>query len=63
MVDTRNNRIQKFSSDGTFIRKWGSTGCGTDEFLIPHDITIDSLDNVYISDSGNVHFKSKVKCP
>lgn len=36
---------------------WGSLGCKNDQFLIPHDITIDPEGNIYVSDSGNVHFR------
>lgn len=35
----------------------GSLGCKNDQFLIPHDITIDPEGNIYVSDSGNVHFR------
>jgi DNA-binding beta-propeller fold protein YncE len=42
--------------------KWGSLGCGDNQFLIPHDTAIDSKGYIYVSDSGNVHFREKVKC-
>ena len=32
VVDSGNNRIQKFSSDGAFITKWGSHGSGNGQF-------------------------------
>lgn len=62
MSDSLNYRIKKLSSDGTFIRQWGSEGCGQDQFLIPHDIAVDSSNNVYVTDSGNVHFMADVTC-
>jgi tripartite motif-containing protein 71 len=31
--DSGNNRIQKFSSDGTFITKWGSRGSSNGQFI------------------------------
>ena len=37
-----NNRIQKFASDGTFIKMWGKTGTGPGEFLDPHALAMDS---------------------
>jgi sugar lactone lactonase YvrE len=61
-VDTRNVRIQKFDSNGNFITMWGSLGCNDNQFLIPHDITLDPNGNIYISDSGNVHFRSNYEC-
>jgi DNA-binding beta-propeller fold protein YncE len=55
-------RIQKFNSNGDFVTKWGSLGCGDDQFLIPHDIAMDSSGNIYVSDSGNVHFRASKTC-
>jgi tripartite motif-containing protein 71 len=63
VVDTQNERIQKFDSDGSFITKWGTEGTGDGQFFwLPHDIAIDSSDNVYVADSGNVHGKKKDMC-
>ena len=52
VADSGNSRIQKFTSDGTFIREWGSggTGTGDGEFYEPTEIAIDSSGNVYVSD-------------
>jgi hypothetical protein len=36
IADQFNFRIQKFTSDGTFITKWGSEGEGDGQFLHPH---------------------------
>ncbi|MFL6455223.1 MAG: 6-bladed beta-propeller, partial [Nitrososphaeraceae archaeon] len=53
-----NNRIQVFSDNGTFIRKWGTGGSGPGQFLHPEGITVDTSGNnnnntVYVADSGN----------
>ncbi|MDO8727668.1 MAG: hypothetical protein Q7J35_16510 [Candidatus Methanoperedens sp.] len=48
-----NNRIQKFSSDGTFLTQWGSAGTGVSQFSNPLGIAVDSSGNVYVADSGN----------
>jgi hypothetical protein len=40
----------------------GSLGCKDNQFLVPHDITIDKDNNSYVSDSGNVHFREKYVC-
>jgi tripartite motif-containing protein 71 len=52
--------IKKFDSDGNFITSWGSEGTGDNQFWLPHDIAIDSSDNVYVVDSGNVHEKKNI---
>jgi len=49
--------IKKFDSNGKSITSWGSEGYGDGQFWLPHDIAIDSSDNVYVSDSGNMHEK------
>jgi sugar lactone lactonase YvrE len=54
--------VYKFDSNGDFITMCGSRGCKDNQFLIPHDITIDPKGNIYVSDSGNVHFREKQLC-
>jgi streptogramin lyase len=47
------DRIQKFDSNGTFIKEWGTTGEGNGEFNHPTAITVDYLGNVYVADTNN----------
>ena len=52
-----NNRIVKFSSDGTFLFDIGG-GVGSESkeaarFSDPHDIKMDSQGRVYVADRGN----------
>lgn len=57
--DTENSRIQKFSSSGEFIRKWGTTGTGDGQFTHLHGIAVDKVRGyVYVNDddSGNKHY-------
>jgi tripartite motif-containing protein 71 len=53
VVDTKNNRIQVFSPNGEFIKKWGSLGSGDGQFNSPEGIAIDGAGNVYVTDTGN----------
>jgi DNA-binding beta-propeller fold protein YncE len=53
VADSGNNRIQKFTSDGIFIAKWGSVGSGDGQFYDPSGIAVDGYGNVYVADSGN----------
>jgi tripartite motif-containing protein 71 len=50
IADQNNDRIQKFSKDGTFITAWGEQGEGNGQFLHTHGIDLDSEGNVYVSD-------------
>jgi DNA-binding beta-propeller fold protein YncE len=64
-ADDTNNRIAKFSSDGTFIKEWGQTGYGPGEFRTlegdhlatwtqfgrPSGIFFDDNDQIYVADS------------
>ena len=52
VTDTANDRIQKFTSNGTFLMQWGTFGNKTGEFLLPLGIDIDSLNNLYIVDQA-----------
>jgi len=53
VADTDNSRIQKFSSDGTFLVTWGSEGSENGQFLKPYGIAVDGNGNVYVADTGN----------
>jgi DNA-binding beta-propeller fold protein YncE len=54
VADTRNNRIQKFDSNGTFITKWGNTGSEDGQFVKPFGLAVDSSgNNVYVADTSN----------
>ncbi|PYE61986.1 NHL repeat-containing protein, partial [Aneurinibacillus soli] len=53
VVDTNNNRIQKFDSSGTYVTQWGSDGSGDGQFSYPQGIAVDSSGNVYVVDSNN----------
>ena len=48
-----NNRVMKYSSDGTFIKSWGKTGYGPGEFHNLHAIAIDSRGRIFIADRSN----------
>src|ERR671924_648670 len=53
VVDTGNNRIQKFSANGSFIGKFGSFGTNDASFDAPEGIAVDRRGNVYVVDTGN----------
>jgi sugar lactone lactonase YvrE len=61
VADTWNYRITHMTADGTVLQQWGqnySVGFGaeatpTDGFWGPRDVALDSLGQVYVSDTGN----------
>jgi tripartite motif-containing protein 71 len=48
--DTGNDRIQKFSNTGNFIRKWGTSGSGNSQFGEIEGVAVDSSGNVFVAD-------------
>ncbi len=52
-TDAENFNVQKFTSDGQFITKWGSEGTADGQFGGLESLDIDSEGNVYVADSGN----------
>ncbi|HSU89774.1 MAG TPA: peptidyl-alpha-hydroxyglycine alpha-amidating lyase family protein [Terriglobia bacterium] len=48
-----NQRIQKFSKDGKFIKAWGKEGSGHGEFNNPHTIAMDSRGRLFVGDRSN----------
>jgi DNA-binding beta-propeller fold protein YncE len=55
VADTGNHRVQKFDSEGNFIRKWGTRGTGPAEFTEPKRICVDANGDVYVGDFHGVH--------
>ncbi len=56
VVDGGNFRVQVFTLDGKFVRKFGSIGRRSGQFARPKGITVDRWGNVYVVDAafGNV---------
>ena len=55
VVQSANDRIQKFDSSGGFLigtSAFDSSGSGEGQFLDPHGIAVD-VNNVYVADAGN----------
>ena len=53
VVDSRNDRAQKFTKEGGFLLGWGGSGTGDGQFNRPWGITIDHKGDVYVADWGN----------
>ncbi|MBX3252722.1 MAG: hypothetical protein KF862_01175 [Chitinophagaceae bacterium] len=48
-----NSRVIKFSATGKYLFEWGKKGDKKGEFNIPHGITLDENENVYVADREN----------
>ncbi len=53
VVDSRNNRLQLFTSQGKFIKSIGGFGFDADQFDFPIDIWVKSILNIYVCDYNN----------
>ena len=51
--DQENDRVQKFTSNGTFVTAWGSFGSANGRFRRPGGIAVDMGGNVYVADTDN----------
>jgi len=51
--DQTNSRVQKFTSAGAFVSKFGAGGTGNGQFVEPYGIAIDSGGNFWVVDHGN----------
>ncbi|MFB3888040.1 MAG: 6-bladed beta-propeller [Candidatus Bathyarchaeia archaeon] len=51
--DRSNNRVQKFTSNGTYVTQWGSLGTGNGQFNATSGIAVDNAGYVYVADSFN----------
>jgi tripartite motif-containing protein 71 len=52
IVVVNGHGISKYSSNGNFIRSWGSHGYGDGQFQAPEGIAVDSDDDIYVPDRG-----------
>ena len=49
-----NDRVQKFTSTGTFLTKWGTRGASNGRFAWPGGVAVDpTTGDVYVADIGN----------
>ena len=53
VADMANDRIQKFTSNGQLMSKWGKNGDGEGEFHAPYSLSVDSAGYVYVADKWN----------
>lgn len=53
VLDTGNNRVQKFDSFARFLLSWGSSGTRSGQFEDPQAIAVDRGGSVYVVDTGN----------
>ena len=53
VVDTRNCRVQAFTSDGAYVTQWGGQGSADGQFLYPSGIAVDKAKGyVYVVDNS-----------
>jgi len=53
VADYANNRIAKFTPNGTWITSWGTKGGRNGQFRRPYGIDIDAANNVWVADNTN----------
>ncbi len=53
VVDSGNNRVQRFNRDGQFMSEFGGMGAGNGQFNSPTGIAVDKDGYVYVSDTNN----------
>ena len=59
VADYRNNRIAKFSPQGTFITTWGGAGAPScAQIPKPYGVEVDDADRVYVAASNNNALRS-----
>jgi hypothetical protein len=53
VVDSGNNRVERFSETGEFLGQFGGAGSGAGQFSSPAGIAIDHNNFIYVADQGN----------
>ena len=62
VADNGNSRIQKFTTSGTFVTKFGSFGAGNGQFNNLMGVAVGGAGTVYVADSGNSRIQ-EFSCP
>ena len=53
VTDTWNNRIEKFTASGQFIKTWSTAASQSDVFYGPRGLAVDAQGRLYVADTGN----------
>jgi YD repeat-containing protein len=53
VVDRGNNRVEKFSSTGTYLAKFGENGAGPGQLKLPSGIAVDASGRIWVGDTYN----------
>ena len=53
VADTDNKLVKKFSSDGTFLTKYGVLKNEDGQFYAPSGVALDGYGNIFVADMGN----------
>ena len=53
VTESRNHRVSMFTSEGQFLRSFGTKGDGPGQFYYPYGIAVDRDGLVYVSDCFN----------
>ncbi len=48
-----NARVHRFASDGTLLSSWGEPGPGPSQFRLPHNLSVDRFNRVWVADREN----------
>ena len=48
-----NRRVVHFDGHGRFVKEWGSFGSGPGQFVLPHQIVVDSKGTLYVADRNS----------
>ena len=53
VTDTWNNRIEKFTATGQFVKMWSIATSQNDVFYGPRGLAVDAKGHLYVADTGN----------
>jgi tripartite motif-containing protein 71 len=52
VADHGNDRIQAFTSSGTYLTQWGTFGYGEGEFYGPYGVAVGAGGHIYVLEEG-----------